>query len=175
MTTTTRHRVQLDADESALTTRVRLVPPLSPGLSVYGGEDTAERARRWALEHRLLLVQGVSACPHGLYGMGSCPGDCRALGDLDHADLWYGHEGPGNLFLLAHPYADEVPAGARALAAAHGLTVESDPWDRWYSESTVPVRLTAPGHLHVWPLTTRCLLLATLLPVRWPTDPDATR
>lgn len=161
---------QLDADESAVTIRLRLVPPLSPSFHVYGEPTTVERARAWALARRLMLVRGVPSCPHGFYGMDACPGSCRSLGDLDHADVWYRHpdgQGGPSLFILAHPYTEAVPRAVATLAEAHGLEVASHRIDGWYSDATIPVRITAPTGLHVWPIEPRLLALATLLPATW--------
>jgi hypothetical protein len=42
---------------------LRLIPPLSEDFSVYGGPDTIERAREWALKYRLCLRMAFLPAP----------------------------------------------------------------------------------------------------------------
>ena len=52
---------------------LELTPPLAEEFSPYGGPDTVARARRWALDRRYLLADGVPTCAHGLYLMPKLP------------------------------------------------------------------------------------------------------
>jgi hypothetical protein len=68
---------------------LKLVPPFSSEFSVYGGQETTDRARAWATDWHYLLARGVPACAHGLYLM-PCPGrSCVDIGEwADHGNLW---------------------------------------------------------------------------------------
>src|SRR6266516_6508304 len=111
---------------------LKLIPPLAAEFWLYGGEDTVERARRWALDGHCVLAEGIPACAHGLYLMASCPGPsgCRNhFPQLDHARIWIPAP-PGvdrRPFILSHPYSSEIEAATQAYADAHGLDVESYP------------------------------------------------
>lgn len=169
-------RAQMAAAEAAVAPTVRLIPPGSPDFTVYGSLDTLDRARDWAALNRLQLVEGVPACPHGMYAMAVCPGRlCTRAAGLDHAELWwrapgaFGHGAPPELFLLSHSYdADPIPVAAQTLAAAHGLHLDTG-WtdDGWYGHGTTPLRFVAAHRLTLWPLEARLLVLSAVLPVAW--------
>lgn len=155
---------------------------------VYGGQDTVDRARQWALGHRYLLADGIDACAHGLY-MLSCPGNVCLNGDFgfDHTRIWVpadtAQERP---FILTQPYVNEVPGRLRVYAEAHGLELsagmfgdeqlheEWDGWDNWYSPGrALPIRLTIPGNWPMWPVEEQAVLLLHTQPVRWPEEDGA--
>ncbi|MEU8024693.1 hypothetical protein AB0B88_21030 [Micromonospora haikouensis] len=145
-----------------------LVPPGSDDFEVYGGADTVERARQWALQQYLLLYRGpAQACVHGLYRMDSCTfSACTSVG-MDHTQIWVQHDGRG-AFLLTHPYVDEVPKSLRVYADMHGLRVRSDPFDGWYGHGALPIRLTIPTSWPLWPIERDAALLLHTQPVQWP-------
>lgn len=157
---------------------LRLIPPLAEEFEVYGGKETVERARRWALDGRYVLADGVSSCAHGLYLLASCPGlgTCRNhFRQLDHVSVWAPapaddeHRRP---FLLFHPYASEISEDTRRYAEAHGLDIGSFPelGDAWYGHDTVPIRLTIPQNWPVWPIEAKAAVLFSTQPVAWPED-----
>lgn len=161
--------LQLTATTRLVRPEVELIPPLSEDFCVYGGEDTIERARRWALAYQVLLVRGVPPCAHGLCLM-QCPAPCDAYRWADHANLWVrvGIDDVPHPFILAHPYADEVPEDAEQYAAAHGLRVDSRSWDNWYHANALPVRLDQNDRNVVWPLEALCTMLLATQPIEWP-------
>ena len=156
---------------------LRLIPPLAEEFLVYGGKDTVERARRWALKGRYVLADGVPACAHGLYLMASCPGlnTCSrtSFPQLDHVNLWVPApcsvtgEGP---FLLFHPYSSQISDDTRVYAEAHGLNIGSFPefGDDWYGHGTIPIRLTVPDNWPVWPIEAKTAVLFSTQPIAWP-------
>jgi hypothetical protein len=157
---------------------LRLIPPLAEEFLVYGGKDTVERARRWALDGRYVLADGVPSCAHGLYLLESCPGlsTCRNhFRQLDHVNVWVpatpgtGQDRP---FLLFHPYDTEISEATQRYAEAHGLDVASFPelGDDWYGHSTIPIRLTIPESWPVWPIEAKAAVLFSTQPIAWPQD-----
>lgn len=73
---------------------LELVPPMSDDFGVYGGVDTNERARNWAIMHHYLLVRGaVPACAHGFYLM-NCPNTGACIPGADHTEMWVPDSGP---------------------------------------------------------------------------------
>lgn len=168
---------QYDATSRGLWPEVELVPPLSEGFSVYGGADTIERARQWALENRCCLIRGVPACAHGLYLM-SCPdsGACSDLRWADHSNLWVPDDEEPRPFLLAHPYSRRVPPEAKQYARAHGLDLSSCrtagckfECDCWYSENTLAIRLDVRRNV-LWPIERVIAALFATQPIEWPGD-----
>jgi len=162
--------------------RLTLIPPFSPDFSVYGTLETENRARAWARRGRYLLASGVATCAHGFYLMASCPapsGRCCQRPWADHANLWVpdlwrdkdgqvtDYEPP---FLLFSAYEDTVSDDCRAYAAAHGLTVDSQPWrgDDWYGHGTLPIRLGIPPGVVPWPIEREVAALLNLWPTKWP-------
>ena len=155
-----------------------LVPPLAEEFQVYGGKDTVERARQWALDGRYLLADGVPACAHGLYLLASCPGagTCRSnFRQLDHASVWVPAEVSDRPFLLCHPYASSVEDETLLYARAHGLQTGSYPefGDGWYGTGALPVRLTISPSWPVWPIERKAAVLLSTQPVTWPGDEAA--
>jgi len=151
-----------------------LVPPLAEEFSVYGGLDTTARARAWALGHHYLLADGIPACAHGLYLLGSCPGPgCRSsFPQLDHAGIWVPADPTDKPFLLAHPYATDAADETRTYARAHGLDVRSLPQfgDNWYGHGTIPVRLTVTENWPLWPIEAKVAIMLSTQPVTWPDE-----
>lgn len=161
---------------------LRLIPPLAPEFSLYGGEDTVRRAREWALWHRYLLADLVPACAHGLYLMRSCPrSTCKThFRQLDHARIWIPAQPRPSFarpFILAHPYANEITKETQGYARAHGL-LASPPPDRpypeaddgWYGDGTLPIRLIVGGDWPMWPIEEAAAVLLHGEPVAWPDD-----
>jgi hypothetical protein len=160
-----------------------LIPPLADEFTVYGGAETTERARQWALGQRYLLAGGVPACAHGLYLLACCPdlATCRNnFRQLDHADIWV----PANLgedfgrpFLLSHSYsyADAVDDETRTYGKAHGLVVASYPefGDDWYGYGSLPIRMTVPQEYPIWPIEAKAAILLATQPVAWPEEDDS--
>lgn len=158
---------------------LQLVPPLAEEFQVYGGKDTVERARKWALDGHYLLATGVPACAHGLYLLASCPDNscCRNhFRQLDHVNIWIpaGSVFSQRPFLLAHPYASEISDDTRRYAEAHGLGVMSYPefGDGWYGHGTIPIRLSLPQNWPVWPIEEKAAVLLDTQPVAWPDDDE---
>jgi len=159
---------------------LRLIPPLAEKFCLYGGDDTIERARRWALAHRYLLADGPPSCAHGLL-MLSCPKITKCCGGFDHTSVWVPYDEPWQPFILTHPYRHEVPASVLAYGEAHGLDVSSsgrreradDPFgDGWY-EGTLPIRLSGTLNMNYpWPLGTRATVMTRAFPVRWPEEAE---
>ena len=158
--------------------KLRLIPPLADEFDVYGGDATVTRARKWALQHKYLLVDGVSKCAHGLYGLSMCPGDtCRSqhFQDFDHVNLWVPYPDPyGRVtdrpFILMHPYTKQVNESTRWYAKSHGLTLHHLDIDRWYSNdsvSTLPIRLVVAESWPVWPIEIETAALVATQPVDW--------
>jgi hypothetical protein len=156
---------------------LRLIPPLAEEFLVYGGKETVERARRWALNGRYVLAGGIPSCAHGLYLMPSCPGlaTCRNhFRQLDHVNLWI--PAPGRdmqrPFLLFHPYADKISEDTRRYTQAHGLDTGSFPQlgDDWYGSGTIPIRLTIPENWPLWPIEAKAAVLFSTQPIAWPED-----
>ncbi|KXK59268.1 hypothetical protein AWW66_25295 [Micromonospora rosaria] len=145
-----------------------LVPPGSDDFEVYGGAATVERAREWAFRHQVLLYRGPGqTCVHGLYRMDVCTfRACTSVG-MDHTQIWVQHDGRG-AFLLTHPYVDEVPERLRVYADMHGLAVDSNPFDRWYDDHALPIRMTIPPDWPLWPIERDAVLLLHTQPVEWP-------
>jgi len=166
--------VQVPATTRLVRPEVELIPPLSDQFWVYGGDDVIDRARRWALASRALLVRGVPACAHGTYLM-PCPAACERFSWSDHSNLWVepGIDSEPRPFILAHPYADAVPEDAEPYALAHGLRVESRSWDDWYHDGALPIRFHQGSANVVWPLEALCTLLLATQPVTWPEEEDA--
>lgn len=154
---------------------LRLIPPLAEEFALYGGPDTVERAREWALERRYLLAEGIPACAHGLYLMAGCPGlsSCRNnFRQFDHVQIWvpasqFFSERP---FILAHPYDSRVSAATESYALAHGLRLGISPefGDGWYGSGTIPIRMTIPAEYPVWPIEAKAAVLLGTQPVAWP-------
>lgn len=159
---------------------LRLIPPLAEKFLVYGGKDIVDRARRWALDQRCVLADGVSSCAHGLYLMRSCPGlgTCRtSFRQLDHVNLWIPSPGLSTVgmerpFLLFHPYTSKIGDNTRRYAEAHGLDLGSFPefGDDWYGHGTLPIRLTVPQNWPLWPIEAKAAVLFSTQPVAWPED-----
>lgn len=154
-----------------------LIPPLAEEFSLYGGPDTTERARKWALDHRYLLAEGIPACAHGLYLLASCPrlSSCRNnFRQLDHASVWVPANGDDEYtsrpFLLSHPYAKTIDEDTRVYGKAHGLVIASYPefGDDWYGHSSLPVRMSLPPEYPVWPIEATAAILLATQPVAWP-------
>lgn len=162
---------------------LKLIPPLAEEFTLYGGDDTVERAREWALGNRYLLADGIPPCAHGLYLMRRCPGEarsrsCRAwFRQLDHARIWVpamrsqSSDGETHLlrpFLLAHPYSKGVAAETRTYAEAHGLEAGTLPGDDWYGSGALPIRLTIQS-AQWWPIEARAAsILAYWGGISWP-------
>jgi hypothetical protein len=162
---------QRTADSSMLGGRFTLVPPLTKEFSVYGTADVVDRARQWALDHQLLLFKGnAESCVHGLYGMDSCAARaaCQNAG-LDHTQIWVQHDGRG-AFLLTQPYVEQVPEALTTYAWAHGLHIDSHPFDGWYGGSTMPIRLSLPNNWPLWPIERDVIVVLHTQPISWP-DP----
>jgi len=157
---------------------LQLIPPLAEEFTLYGGKETVERARAWALDHRYLLTDGIPKCAHGLYLLDSCPhGACRShFPQLDHASVWVPAEPTAaeRPFLLSHPYSKEIAAATRTYGDAHGLIVSSDPWrgDDWYGHGAIPIRFAIPVHYPFWPIEGESLILLSTQPVAWPGDKE---
>lgn len=167
MTSTVPPSMTRAVSERSILSSVRLIPPYAEEFGINGVPETDDAAREWAVDRHYRLVRGVNGCPHGLYGMDLCPGDCNRMGDLDHVNIWYGHDS-NSLFLLSHPYTNSVATETQVFAAAHGLRVSCEPPDDWYAPNyALPIRLTADTGSVVWPLVPRLLTLATLLPFAW--------
>jgi hypothetical protein len=149
---------------------LRLIAPNSPDISPFSLPEVSARCAEWAADGDLYRVEGVAACPHGLYGMDWCPEDaCDRGRTLDHGSVWFSPppelgERP-KLFVLAHLYnpEDVVMATLRPMADAHGLRLASWRRDRWYSDGTTPVRLSAVPDFGMWPLLSRALDLLPML------------
>jgi len=162
--------------------RLKLIPPLAPEFTVYGDEDTIERAREWALDGHFLLAEGVPACAHGFYMLRACPligSDCGGVqGWMDHTHLWVPANDQGfehvfdRPFLLTAPYGtdDTIPAAAYAYGQAHGLEVFSVPMsDGWYAPgAALPIRLTAHDLGQLFPLEREVAEILRAWPVEWP-------
>lgn len=155
----------------SIRSNVFVIPPLAKEFIVYGSRETVERARKWALRNRLVLIEGVPTCAHGLYGVTSCVGQC---GDhsLDHTNIW----ASGNLshlerpFLLTQPYVEEVPDDLIAYGKEHGLKVSSRPSDGWYGLGTLPIRLQVDYDKPLFPIEYDVYAKLVAYPVRWPDD-----
>lgn len=154
---------------------LRLIPPLAEEFEVYGGKETVERARKWALDGRYVLAEGIPKCAHGLYLMASCPGlsCCRNnFRQLDHVNLWI--PAPGRdmqrPFLLFHPYSSDIYTDTQRYAEAHGLSARSyrELGDGWYGQNTIPIRLTIPENWPIWPIEAKAAVLFSTQPVAWP-------
>jgi hypothetical protein len=156
---------------------LRLIPPLSDEFQVYGGTETVERARAWALDGHYLLAEGIPKCAHGLYLMASCPHSscCRNnFRQLDHVNIWVPARDlfAGRPFLLFHPYASAISEDTRRYAEAHGLDIDSHPefGDDWYGHRTTPIRLTVPAQYPIWPIEAKSAVLLGTQPVAWPDE-----
>ena len=154
-----------------------LIPPLAEEFEVYGGKETTERARTWALRHHYLLASGVPICAHGLYLLPSCPGlnTCRNnFSQLDHADLWVPADSSDGErpFILSHPYAKSISAETVAYGNAHGLVIKRHPafGDGWYGHGSIPIRMTVTENWPVWPIEAKAAVLLATQPVAWPED-----
>ena len=147
-----------------------LVPPGSDDFDVPGRADTARRAQEWALAHKYLLYCGpADRCVHGLYRMGDCTFSvCRSVG-MDHTRIWLEQDGRG-AFILTHPYVDEIPTPLCTYAKMHGLRVDSYPYDRWYHDDALPVRLTIPDGWPLWPIERDAVVLLYTTPINWPEE-----
>ena len=160
--------------DGGLRANLELIPPLAAEFQVYGGKDTTNRAREWAIDGRYLLTAGVPHCAHGFYLMGMCPGQCYGkFRQLDHANLWVpanSDEYDRRPFLLSHPYSKELHEETTAYAEAHGLTVEVNrPEDRWYGPGTLSVRMSVGAmNWPLWPLERDAFVLLATQPVKWP-------
>jgi hypothetical protein len=130
--------------------RLELVLPDSEEFWIYGGDDTAARAKEWAANNSYALVRGVANCAHGLYGLTSCC-HCEPDGALDHANVWVPVEFSERPFILSAPYGS-LSKKARAYAAAHGVSVEEAPWVDWYGSGTFPITWTMRDQVHWTPL-----------------------
>jgi len=158
--TATQHRDEL-----------KLIPPLAAEFTLCGSAGTVERARRWALDGRLLLADGVPACAHGLYLMASCPkGTCTtSFRQLDHARIWVATAEGDRPFLLSHPYSAEISTETRQYAKAHGLDIApGNPADDWYGHGTTPIVMTLPDNWPAWPIEEKTAILLATQPVAWP-------
>lgn len=71
-------------------------------------------------------------------------------------------------FLLTQPYVDEIPDELRTYARMHCLDIETSSMDGWYSEGTVPIRLTITGSWPLWPIERDAAVLLHTQPVKWP-------
>lgn len=150
---------------------VRLIPPLSDDFAVYGGEETVERAREWALRYHYLLTDGLPNCAHGFYGMSMCPAVGCGPDDFDHVNMWVpATHRDGAPFLLSHSYLDGPIPALAGYADAHALRVDVNwPDDRWYGHGTSSIRLTLQGTDYaLWPIETYRMTLLATQPVRWP-------
>lgn len=158
-------------------TTPRLIPPHSEEFSVPGGdEDTKERARNWAKANHFFRVDGLPECPHGLYGMQMCPGNCYGrYDDMDHVSLWapevrHGDSNPTAPFLLMQPYVD-APGDSQELARAHGLELSSYLHDGWYGHGALPIRLSITHDWPMWPLERMSILIQWATPYNsWDDD-----
>lgn len=159
-----------------------LIPPLAKEFSLYGGPDTTERAREWALRHRYLLADGIPACAHGLYLLAGCPDEtCRnKFRQLDHASIWVPAPADeyledGRPFLLSHPYAKVITQETRAYADAHGLRISSNPeyGEGWYHSQAIPIRMSLPESYPLWPIEAKAAVLL-ITPQTWPADDEVT-
>lgn len=151
---------------------LEFIPPLSKDFVVYGGPDTVERARAWAVENRVLLVRGLPNCAHGFYMMASCPrgSACHDMvHQFDHVNLWI-HSELGQPFLLFHPYSEKVDEATEMYARAHGLDITSYDFDGWYHERTIPIRMSVPSGWPVWPLEAAAHTMLITQPVSWPDE-----
>lgn len=178
---------------------IRLVHPLSSEFSVYGGDDTLRRAREWALRNRYYLMGSGPVCAHVFYLM-ECPNaGSRCLPCADHTQVWIPapdfrdferHSGAGAPFILTQPYlsslpddetaavngissmtgSTRIPAEMAAYATAHGLILDSYPWDAWYyPDHCVPIRLSADNRrIAVFPLELEALSLMCTWRDDWP-------
>jgi hypothetical protein len=154
---------------------LRLIPPLAEEFTLYGGTDTVERARKWALDDHLLLADGIPACAHGLYLMASCPkGTCAShFRQLDHGRIWVPAREMNRPFLLCHPYASEIRAETKHYAQAHGLDIiPGSDRDNWYGSGALAIVMTLPDNWPVWPIENKTAILFTTQPVAWPDDDD---
>ncbi|MFL6140436.1 MAG: hypothetical protein ACJ72N_01025 [Labedaea sp.] len=79
------------------------------------------------------------------------------------------HDGR-SAFILTHPYVDEIPASLRTYAEMHGLRVDSYPFDRWYGDTALPIRLTIPDDWPLWPIERDAAVLLHTQPITWPED-----
>ena len=155
---------------------IKLVPPLAKEFSIYGSPEIMERARKWALRNRLVLVEGAPTCAHGMYGLQICPTlvDCHNFG-LDHTQLWMeGDPGPDlqRPFLLTQPYVEDIPDKLRAYAGAHGLNVSSYPQDDWYGNGTLPIRLEVDDGTPLLPIELEVYPHLVAYPIAWPDDDE---
>lgn len=176
---------------------VRLVHPLSREFSVYGGDDTVLRARKWALAHQYYLLGGSSPlCAHALYRM-HCPNTGRCFPRADHTQVWIPAPDFSRFeirstaappFILTQPYYDslgldypgdeirswpesrsDIPAETASYAAAHGLDAESFSSDAWYYPGNcMPIRLTSSTRHTQWPLEAETLRLMCAWRDEWP-------
>jgi len=149
--------------------QLTLIPPDAEQFSVYGGADTTEAARQWAINGRYLLCDGLPRCAHGLYMMESCPAQCSRLRFHDHPNLWVsGDRSCGGAFLLTHPYAKTLDRAGRDYASSHGLDVMVDyPGDRWYGSGTIAVRMSVPPGWPMWPIEQEAAVLLASQPIEW--------
>jgi len=159
----------------ALLEVLRLVPPHSSEFKIYGGADTVERARQWALDREYLLARDVVTCAHGLYGMAMCPrNSCRsAAPDLDHVEIWvpqvvYNNSDRETPFMLLHPYQPAASPELLHYAESHGLVIDSRPDDGWYGTGATPIRLSVPSGWPLWPIERLSILLQYTQPTAWP-------
>ena len=147
-----------------------LVPPGSEDFSVYGTPEVVGRAREWANRYRYLLYRGPGEqCVHGLYRMDACRFPACTSVRMDHTQIWVRHDSR-SAFILTQPYCEEIPGPLRTYADMHGLRIESHSYDGWYSDRTLPIRLTIPNDWPLWPIERDAALLLHTQPVTWPDE-----
>jgi hypothetical protein len=146
---------------------IELIPPMSE-------EFCIEEARRWALNRRYMLVQGVVLCAHGLLGLRWCPANCSRIGDFDHANVWahVDARGHSNAFILSAPYLKEPSSELRTYAEHHGLRIDQWADDAWYGYGTIPIRLTLKEQNYLGPLEEMLVVLNYVAPTAWPDESD---
>jgi hypothetical protein len=161
---------QHTAKGTMLGSEFRLIPPGSEDFWVYGGDETVERAREWAMRRELLLYAGnADQCVHGLYRMDSCTfSACTTVG-LDHTQIWVQGDARG-AFLLTQPYVEQLPERIVTYGFMHGLSVDSYDHDGWYGHRSMPIRLAIPQSWPLWPIERDAAVVLHTQPIRWHED-----
>lgn len=162
--------------------RVIFRPPLCEDFEVYGDEGTQVRARKWALDRKLVQIVGVNNCAHSFY-MTRCPGrsSCNKIG-FDHTTMWITYDRPFDMFILTQPYCQEIPETMVTYARAHGLGIYQGgtgfdssggltllAGDGWYSEGSIPIILRADRDT-LYPLERLAVQTFYAMPIDWPSE-----
>jgi len=155
-----------DVSSGMVDPTIRLIHPLSTEFHVHGDEES--HCQQWAVARKLMLVGGVARCAHGLYAMGTCPGDCEYTIGLDHTTVWAETDGLTDPFLLTQPYVNKIPQEMIRYADHHGLDVRVSEGDGWYGHGSLPILfgININGQ-SAWPLTAKLAQFLALYPPLW--------